>query len=115
MTARFSFDDFTLAVSTDGVNFTADQILPSASGISTGVGRTYYTESGGPFASTLYVTPIDLDAFGIGAGEEIVAIRVGGDTQLDLVRVAAFGVPEPSALALLATAAGAFGVLRRRA
>lgn len=90
--ARFSSDTFDLAVSTDGVTFTAPISFGPASGVNTGVGRTYFYEAAGvgngPFDATLFVTPIDLSVFGLSSGETISAVRITSMPQGDLIRIA---------------------------
>jgi len=103
--ARFSSDPVTIRFSSDGVVFTPPAVLAAGTAVSTGVGRSYFYNGSGPFSSTLFVHPIDLTLFGFLAGDSIVAVRVGGTTELDLIRVAGFddgvAVPEPGILGLL--------------
>jgi len=119
--ARFSTDSFVLALSSDGLSFTADTNISSAGGVSSGVSKSYFYGGGGPFGATLFVHSIDLSDFGFAAGDSIEAVRITGDVQLDLIRAAGFGdattgVPEPAPLFLLAAGlAGLAGVRRRRA
>lgn len=99
VSARYSVSDtFQLSVSTDGINFTPSiNFLPSAA-IATGVNKSYYYGGGGPFASELFVTPVDLNLFGLSSGSSILAIQITGLPEADLIRVAGFEserVPEP--------------------
>lgn len=123
VTARYSTNDtITLAVSTDGVNFTPNQAFGPGLAVNTGVSTSYFYGGGVSFGATLFVTPIDLSAFGIANGASIVAVRITGSPELDLIRVAGFAnavgpgaVPEPTTLAVFGL--GAVGLLaaRRRA
>src|SRR5262245_52470990 len=66
VSARFSSDTFTLEVSTDGINFTDPINFGPELAVDTGVGRSYfYALSGVPQDAELFVTPVDLDAFGL--------------------------------------------------
>lgn len=96
-------DTYRIAVSTDGVTFSAFQSISEALGILTGVNRDYYYSGNGPFGAELKVIPLDLSLFGILAGDDIVAVRISGGPEADLIRVAGFtaAVPEPTSLALL--------------
>ncbi len=120
VTARFSFSDtINIAFSTDGVNFSASQALGPGLAVATGVNRNYFYGGGGPFGSELYVTSVDLSSFGFNAGDTIVAARVTGSPELDLIRVAGFGesgvIPEPGTWALMILGFGlAGGAVRRR-
>ena len=105
VSARFSLNDtFRLSVSTDGVNFTSPIDFGPGLAVSTGVAINYfYSASGGPFSAVLFVTPVDLGAFGIGAGQTIAAVRVASFPEGDLIRIAGLTVvPEPSSLSLIA-------------
>src|SRR5262249_34112141 len=78
VSARFSSNDtFTLEVSTDGINFIGPIDFGPELAIDTGVGNSYfYGGGGGPFGAELFVTPVDLDAFGLASGDTIAAVRV---------------------------------------
>jgi hypothetical protein len=107
VSARFSTNDtFSLAVSTDGINFTAPVPFGPELAVSTGVSRTfYYGASIGPFQCTLFVTPVDLTAFGLAPGATIIATRITSLPEGDLIRVAGLVVPEPNALVLISCGA----------
>lgn len=91
VTARFSnFDTFQLAVSTDGVNFTAFTNFGPEQAVSTGVGKSYFYNGNGPYAATLFVTPVDLSTFGLPLGASISAVRITSLPEGDLIRVAGF-------------------------
>lgn len=111
--ARFSEDPVRFAVSQDGTSFGADQDFGAATGVDTGVMKTYFYGGGGPFEAELFVHPIDLSDFGIAEGSSILATRTTGTTQLDLIRVAGlYAVPEPATIAVFGL--GALALLRRR-
>lgn len=104
--ARYSSDTFTLSVSADGVTFSGPLAFGPGVGVATGDTRSYYYGGGGPYPADLFVYPIDLSAFGIASGGSIVAVKVTGAPQADLIRVAGFraatpAVPEPGAAAML--------------
>lgn len=104
VSARFSTNDtFNLAVSTDGINFTASIPFGPGLAVTTGVSRAFYygASPGGTFSATLFVTPVDLSAFGLASGATIVATRTTSSPEGDLVRVAGLTVPEPNSLALV--------------
>ena len=114
--ARYSTDNVAVAVSTNGSDFSNTLLVTAGSAVNTGVGRDYFSTGLGPFASTLFVHPIDLTAFGVGPGTGVTAIRItgGSGATLDLVRVAGFAVvPLPSAALFLASAVGVLRWLRR--
>jgi hypothetical protein len=106
VSARYSVNDtFRVAVSTDGVTFSGFQSFGPGLAQATGVNRSYFYNGGGPFGSQLFVTPMDLSAFGVAGGGSIVAVQISGAPEADLIRVAGFGgteVPEPSTYALFA-------------
>jgi len=119
VSARFSTGDtFTVSVSTDGINFSSSIGFGPGLAVSTGVGRSYFYGGAGPFSSTLFVTPIDLSAFGIGNGSSIVALRITGSPEADLVRVAGFGgtssVPEPATVSMLSAGIAILAFAARR-
>ena len=119
VTARYSSDPITIAFSTDGMTFGASQVLPATLGVSTGVGRDYYFGTfNAAYAATLYVTSVDLSSFSIANGASIVAARVTGTTELDLIRVAGFSqnnaVPEPTSWIMMIAGFGMIGGALRR-
>jgi hypothetical protein len=120
VSARFSTDDtFSLSVSTDGVSFTPSIAFGPGLAVATGVPRTYYYGGGGPYKSELFVTPVDLTAFGLASGATIEAVRVTSAPQGDLIRIAGMnatnGVPDAaSTLALLGGSLALLARLRRR-
>ena len=143
VTARFSADTFDIAVSTDGTTFGAAQRYLPGSGIATGESRAYlFAGNAGRWNANLFIQPLDLSGFGLGAGEFITAVRITGYKEFDLIRVAGFDsaveelpmtpmledfsnrifeegpttvTPEPGTYALMAAGlAGLFGVTRRK-
>lgn len=114
--ARYTEDFVNLAVSADGSSFTSSLEFGPQSAFDTGVHKLYYYGGGGPFDAELFVHAIDLSDFGVGLGDSIVAAKVTGYTQLDLVRVAGFmAVPEPGTMLSLGLGAAlVFGQARRR-
>ncbi len=121
VSARFSFNDtFELAVSQDGVSFSSSVLFGPSLAMATGVQMRYYYNGGGPFSANLYVTPVDLNAFGLSAGATIQAVRITGSPEADLIRVAGINpqstsVPDgASTFALLGSAVALFAGFRRR-
>lgn len=118
--ARLSIDNFQIAVSADGVNFSTDQLIGAATGEVTGVSRTYFAGGYGPYVADLYVHPIELGEFGITEGSSIRAVRITSHQQGDLIRVAGMNasgvsaVPEPAPLPMVAIGAAAIAILGRK-
>lgn len=112
--ARYSADDILIRVTRDGVNWGPFMHLGWEDAVDTGVHKDYYYSEFLQGAE-LYVHALDLGAFGLKAGQSVVAIEITGSTELDLIRVAGMNkaVPEPASIAALGI--GAFGLLRRRA
>jgi len=91
LTARFSTNDtFQLAVSTDGTTFTPFVSFGPGLAVSTGVEKSYFYAGGGPFSAVLFVTPVDLSAFGVASGATIRAVKITSSPEGDLIRVAGF-------------------------
>jgi hypothetical protein len=107
--ARFSADDFYLALSADGTTFTDYHLILAADAVPTLVGKSYYFGGTGPFVANLFVHPIDISDFGFSSGTTIIAMSLNGSIeggeeriQLDLIRAAGFApVPLPGAVYLL--------------
>ena len=111
--ARYTEDDITFAVSEDGSSFTNNHMFTAQEAIDTGVHYQYFYGGGGPFDAELFVQPVDLSDFGVALGGSILATRVTGSPQLDLIRVAGFAaVPEPATIWV--ANAGVLALLRRR-
>lgn len=101
--ARYSADTFDVSVSLDGVNFSPTISFGPGTGVATGVFKNYFYGGGGPYAAQLYVSPVNLDVFGIASNASIVSVRISGNPQADLIRVAGFAdgaIPEPGAIAI---------------
>jgi hypothetical protein len=106
ISARFSTsDNFYVEVSEDGSTFSGVQVIGFGAAVATGVNKTYFYGGGGPYSSELFVSSVDLSAFGVGAGNSVQAIRLTSTPEGDLIRVAGLGagpaIPEPATLALL--------------
>jgi hypothetical protein len=115
ISARFSADQFGLAVSTDGVNFTPFVNFGPKLAISTNVEKDYfYGNAGETFHATLFVTPVDLSLFGISQDTSISAVEITAMPEGDLIRVAGLAVPEPCASMLTSLGICALGLFRRR-
>lgn len=112
--ARYSTDNVEIRFSTDGVTFGPWTFPGSGTAVDSGEDRTYYYGGGGPYPARLWVHPIDLSDYGIGAGGIMaIGIRTGGGSgELDLIRAAGF-IPSPSTVALVG-AAGLLAGRRRR-
>jgi PEP-CTERM motif len=89
-----------------------DAFVIAPAPVDTGVTRTYFhgdfCQCGftDPVTLRLWVEPIDLSAFGIADGDGVSAVRILGDPDLALIRIAGLepaAVPEPSTLLLLGT------------
>lgn len=109
--ARYTEDNIRFSVSEDGSSFSPTLTYGPEAAADTGVHFDYFYGGGGPFNAELFVQSVDLSDFGIAIGSGITAVRVTGDPQLDLVRVAGF-VPEPGTY--LVFSSGAILILRRR-
>ena len=88
--ARYTEDTVRLAVSVDGTSFSTEHVYQASDAIDTGVHKLYYYGGGGPFDAELFVQPVELSDYGVGIGNSILATRVSGTPQLDLIRVAGF-------------------------
>ena len=114
--ARYTEDPFEIALSADGVVFTAPRRIEFESAFDTGIHQRYYYGGGGPFDAELFVHEIDLDDYGFAPGTVIHAVSIKGLEQLDLIRVAGVtaAVPEPGTWALMLTGGAVLGSLARR-
>lgn len=114
VTARFSTGD-TITLTINGVTL---NYAPAAATSEGGPASYFYGQGGGPFTADLFVTPVDLSDFGVGAGGSISSVTVTGGPELDLIRVAGItagssDVPAPATLALLGASLLGLGLARR--
>ena len=113
VTARFSSDPFTLTINGTSI------VFPASAAVNSGVSAAYFYNGSGPFTAQLFVTSIDLSAFGVASGGSVSSIAITGNTELDLIRVAGFGagataVPEPESYALMLAGMSVMGWLGAR-
>jgi len=112
--ARFSADDFVMAVSVDGVNFGSDILVSAAGAVDSGVSNGYFYQGTGPQFAELWVHSLDLSAFGVASGESVKAIRFTSASQLDIIRVAGMNEAVPEPASMVALGIGAMALMRRR-
>ena len=118
VSARLSTNDtFRLEVSTDGINFTGPIDFGPALARNTGVDKSYiYGATGNGVRARLFLTPVDLSAFGVASGDTIAAVRVTSFPEGDLIRIAGLVSTVPDAgstLTLLGSSLALLAGLRR--
>jgi len=117
VTARYSVNDpITVALSSDGINWSVGFELSPGLAVATGVTKDYYYGGSSSTPAELFVTSLDLSDWGFGAGDSLAAIRITGTTELDLIRAAGLGgaVPEPASWAMMIAGFGLVGGTMRR-